>query len=99
MFVKDNRCLQFLLPCSEVQIGFMNLVAVSFLSFVHPLSLGPVFCACRGQLGFPRVIRNVFSQLSQGYLIKIQLISEVHTNPILKYVFSYYYFFSWCRVF
>lgn len=64
MSVKDNRCLQFLLPSSEVQIGFMNVVAVSFLSFVHPLSLGPL-CACRGQLKFLRLIRNVFQPAIQ----------------------------------
>lgn len=66
MSVKDNRCLQFLLPSSKVQIGFMNVVAVSFLSFVHPLSLGPLFlCACRGQLKFLRLIRNVFQPAIQ----------------------------------
>lgn len=65
MSVKDDRCLQFLLPSSKVQLGFMNLEAVYFLSFVHPLSLGPLhLSACRGQLRFPKVIRNVFSQLS-----------------------------------
>jgi len=68
------------------QVEFITLVAASFFSFAIPLLFRSfVFMCLQRAAQVSLVDRNVFSQLSNGYLIKTQLISKVHTNPIFEH--------------